>query len=95
MRHTYYVSDAFNNPIDRRIQFFYEDSFVVGEFENDEEAWEATIAIQEKHDAEAMDEIERCGYPEDVYDTAPSYTNHLFREASEGEPWYEPVQVML
>lgn len=95
MKHTYYVSNALNDCTSDSIKDFYEDSFVVGEFETDQEAWDATIAIQEKHDEEAWKAIERRGDSEDDYDTAPSYTSHLFREPNEGEEPYECVQIML
>ena len=82
----YYVKDSFNSAessgtrIDDELLDCYEDSFVVGEFETDEEAVKATLEKQSADDEKAYNLLEKAGYESGLGTGGPSYLANLYKQ---------------
>lgn len=86
----YYVKNAFDSAessgtrIDDELLDCYEDSFVVGDFETDEEAVKATLEKQSDDDEKAYNLLEKAGYESGLGTGGPSYVANLYKEDADG-----------
>lgn len=86
----YYVKNSFDSAessgtkIDDDLLDCYEDSFVVGDFETDEEAVKATLEKQSADDEKAYNLLEKAGYESGLGTGGPSYIANLYKQNDDG-----------